>query len=100
MTQSESASERARRPVRGRHERLDLELDLIIDAGHLAVDDLVADATTIGATAFARIAPTERIDDLVTDPAADPSALEELRAAGVQVHLADLRPTAQEADQP
>ncbi|WP_422116605.1 DeoR/GlpR family DNA-binding transcription regulator [Brachybacterium sp. UNK5269] len=61
---------------------------------------VVADATKIGATAFARIAPTEWIDDLVTDPAADPSALEELRAAGVQVHLADLRPTAQEADQP
>lgn len=42
----------------------------------------------------------ERIDDLVTDRAADPSALEELRAAGVHHHLADLDPTAQERDQP
>lgn len=58
---------------------------------------VVADASKIGAVAFARIAPASRIDDLVTDGAADPSALEALRAAGVQVHLADPRPDSEEA---
>ncbi|GAA1491258.1 DeoR/GlpR family DNA-binding transcription regulator [Brachybacterium sacelli] len=49
---------------------------------------VVADGTKIGATAFARIARMDQIDDLVTDPSADPSLLEELRGAGVAVHVA------------
>lgn len=50
---------------------------------------VLADSSKIGASAFARIAPATRIDDLVTDAAADPSQLRELQAAGVRVHVAD-----------
>jgi len=39
-------------------------------------------------TSSFRVGPLEEIDDLVTTPDAPESALEEIRAAGVQVHLA------------
>lgn len=50
---------------------------------------VLADSTKIGATAFARIGAIEVVDDVVTDAKVDPEELEALRAAGVQVHLAD-----------
>lgn len=60
---------------------------------------VVADAEKIGASAFARITPASGIHDLVTDSAADPAALEALRESGVRIHLADLDPAHQEAEQ-
>ncbi|HIY22902.1 MAG TPA: DeoR/GlpR family DNA-binding transcription regulator [Candidatus Brachybacterium merdigallinarum] len=59
---------------------------LIERAARLVV---VADGSKIGAAAFARIAETSQVHDLVTDPGADPDALQALREAGVQTHLAD-----------
>lgn len=50
---------------------------------------VVADGAKIGATAFARIVRTDGIDDLVTDPSADPEALEKIRGAGIDVHVAE-----------
>lgn len=50
---------------------------------------IVADGTKIGATAFACITRADGIDDLVTDASADPDALEGLREAGIDVHIAD-----------
>lgn len=47
----------------------------------------VADSSKVGTGAFARIGPVDRIDDLVTDDAADPEAVAALREAGVSVHL-------------
>lgn len=61
---------------------------------------VIADAAKIGTGAFARIAPASALHDVVTDEAADPSVLDALRAAGVQVHLAAPRPAPQEAPQP
>ena len=58
---------------------------LIERAARLVV---VADGSKIGAAAFARIAETAQVNDLVTDPGADPDALQALREAGVQIHLA------------
>ena len=43
--------------------------------------------------------PASGIHDLVTDSAADPAALEALRESGVRIHLADLDPVHQEAEQ-
>ncbi|WP_193105742.1 DeoR/GlpR family DNA-binding transcription regulator [Brachybacterium sp. FME24] len=59
---------------------------------------VVADAEKIGASAFACITPASGIHTLVTDSAAEPSALEELRTAGVRVLLADLDPDEQEVE--
>ncbi|WP_432803610.1 hypothetical protein [Brachybacterium sillae] len=39
----------------------------------------------VGASAFARICPTERVDVLITDAEADPGELAALRAWGVEV---------------
>src|SRR5699024_11456580 len=50
---------------------------------------VVADHTKIGADAFARIGSPEIIDDLVTDSAADPAVLDQLREAGIAVHIAE-----------
>lgn len=52
---------------------------------------VVADHTKIGVDAFARIGAPEIIDDLVTDAAADPAVLEQLRSAGITVHVAEGR---------
>lgn len=50
---------------------------------------VIADGTKIGATAFARIARTDQIHDLITDSSADPEVLEQLRGAGIEVHVAE-----------
>jgi DeoR/GlpR family transcriptional regulator of sugar metabolism len=48
----------------------------------------VADATKLGKAAFARIAPIEQLDVLVTDSDASPAFLDEIRGAGVEVVIA------------
>jgi len=55
---------------------------LIDRARHVIV---VADASKIGAVAFARICPVDRIDELITDRGANVRALRSLREAGVKV---------------
>ena len=50
---------------------------------------VVADSSKVGADAFARIGPVDAIDELVTDDAADPDALQALREAGVTVHVVE-----------
>ena len=47
----------------------------------------VADSSKIGRTAFARICPIDRVDELITDSAADPRALDAIRDAGVVVSI-------------
>ncbi len=49
---------------------------------------LAATGDKVRRTSSFRVGPLEEIDDLVTTPDAPESALEEIRAAGVQVHLA------------
>ncbi len=49
---------------------------------------VVADASKVGARAFARICPVERIDTLVTDDRIDGAALRAFREAGVDVVVA------------
>lgn len=49
---------------------------------------VVGDSSKIGKSAFVRICPLEDIDVLVTDEDADPEAVAELTAAGVEVLLA------------
>jgi len=46
---------------------------------------VVADSTKVGTAAFARICAVERVDELITDPAANVRALHALREAGVEV---------------
>jgi DeoR family transcriptional regulator of aga operon len=46
---------------------------------------VVADSTKIGTAAFVRICPIERVDELITDRAANVRALRELREAGLTV---------------
>jgi len=46
---------------------------------------VVADATKIGHTAFARICETAEVDTLVTDARIAPEQVARLEAAGVQV---------------
>jgi DeoR family transcriptional regulator of aga operon len=45
----------------------------------------VADSSKIGRVAFARICSLEAVDELITDQAADPSAVASMREAGVVV---------------
>ncbi len=47
----------------------------------------VADSSKIGRSAFARICPIDRVDELITDSAADPRALDAIRDAGVAVSI-------------
>lgn len=56
----------------------------MLDAAERVV--VVADATKVGRRAFARISEVSAVGDLVTDAAADPQVVEELRRAGVRVH--------------
>jgi DeoR family transcriptional regulator, aga operon transcriptional repressor len=49
---------------------------------------LVADSSKIGKVTFARICPVREIDELITDRAADPSAVGALTEAGIKVTLA------------
>ena len=46
---------------------------------------VVADSSKIGRTAFARICPIERVQELITDADADPATLDAIREAGVAV---------------
>jgi DeoR family transcriptional regulator of aga operon len=46
---------------------------------------VVADSSKIGKVAFARICQLTRAEELITDGAADPEALEEIEAAGLRV---------------
>jgi DeoR/GlpR family transcriptional regulator of sugar metabolism len=48
----------------------------------------VADATKLGKAGFARVAPIEQLDVLVTDSDASPGFLDEMRSAGVEVVIA------------
>jgi DeoR family transcriptional regulator of aga operon len=48
---------------------------------------IIADASKVGAHAFARICPVDRISALITDSAADPAAVAQLEQAGVSVTL-------------
>jgi DeoR family transcriptional regulator, aga operon transcriptional repressor len=57
-------------------------LALIERAGRVIV---VADASKIGRTAFARICPVERVHELITDAGADPAELARIAEAGVAV---------------
>jgi DeoR family transcriptional regulator of aga operon len=50
---------------------------------------VVADGSKIGRLALAQVATTDQVDVLVTDSSADPEALEEIRAAGVEVRVVD-----------
>jgi DeoR family transcriptional regulator, aga operon transcriptional repressor len=60
------------------------DLALIERAAHVIV---VADASKIGRSAFARICPIERVDELVTDRTANVRALRALRDAGLTVQV-------------
>jgi len=46
---------------------------------------VVADSSKVGAAAFVRICPVERVDELITDPGANIRALRALRDAGLEV---------------
>lgn len=46
---------------------------------------VIADASKLGRTAFARICPIDRVDTLVTDASAEPAVVAEFGAAGLQV---------------
>ena len=48
---------------------------------------VVADSSKVGQVAFARICELERVDELITDEAADPDAVSAIREAGVEVTL-------------
>jgi DeoR/GlpR family transcriptional regulator of sugar metabolism len=49
---------------------------------------VLADHTKIGRETMCQTVPSERIDTLITSPGADPTALEELRAGGIDVVVA------------
>lgn len=49
---------------------------------------VLADSTKLGRTCFAEVCPSERIHVLVTDTGADPAIVEDLRAKGLEVILA------------
>ena len=48
---------------------------------------LVADSSKIGQVTFARICPAQDVDELITDRAADPAAVQALSETGMQVTL-------------
>lgn len=48
---------------------------------------VVADSSKVGQVAFARICGLERVDELISDDAADPDAVAAIRDAGVEVTL-------------
>jgi DeoR family transcriptional regulator of aga operon len=50
---------------------------------------VVADGSKIGAVALAQMAEIEQVEMLITDSTADPAELDRLRAAGVEVVIAD-----------
>lgn len=50
---------------------------------------VVADGSKIGSVALAQMAEIEQVEMLITDSSADPEELDRLRAAGVEVVIAD-----------
>jgi DeoR family transcriptional regulator of aga operon len=48
---------------------------------------VVADGSKIGKVTLAKMADLSQIHDLVTDPTADPAALEQIAQAGVRIHI-------------
>ncbi|GAA1626243.1 DeoR/GlpR family DNA-binding transcription regulator [Georgenia ruanii] len=50
---------------------------------------VVADGSKVGRVTLAKMADLSEVDVLVTDSSADPTALEAIRAAGVEVHVAE-----------
>lgn len=58
---------------------------LMVDCAQRVV--VVADSSKVGRHAFARICDVGRIDTLITDKAAAPADVDDLRAAGVRVEL-------------
>jgi DeoR family transcriptional regulator of aga operon len=50
---------------------------------------VVTDGSKIGRLALAQVATIDQVDLLVTDTSADPEALAEIRAAGVEVRVVD-----------
>lgn len=55
---------------------------------------VVADGSKIGRVTLAKVADATAIDDLVTDPSADPGELARLAARGAQIHLVEVGSTA------
>jgi DeoR family transcriptional regulator of aga operon len=51
---------------------------------------VVADGSKIGKLALAQVAVIDQVDLLVTDSSADPEALDEIRAAGVEVTVVEV----------
>ncbi len=49
---------------------------------------VLADGSKLGAVTAAAVAPTSRIQTVVTDPSAPPAELERLRTAGLEVVIA------------
>jgi DeoR family transcriptional regulator of aga operon len=52
---------------------------------------VAVDGSKIGKITFAKMVTPSQIDHLVTDSTADPEQLERIAAAGVQVHVVDVR---------
>jgi DeoR family transcriptional regulator of aga operon len=51
---------------------------------------VVADGSKIGRVALAQMASLDQVETLITDSTADAAALDAIRAAGVQVVVADV----------
>ncbi len=61
---------------------------------------VLADASKLGKVAFARVAPLDRIDLLITDAAVTADQLAPLRAAGLSVHVAGIENPSREGPPP
>jgi len=51
---------------------------------------VAVDGSKIGKVTFAKMAPLNQIDHLVTDSTADPRQLEQIEAMGVHVHVVEV----------
>ncbi|MGO4249508.1 DeoR/GlpR family DNA-binding transcription regulator [Paenarthrobacter sp. RAF54_2] len=54
---------------------------------------VVADGSKVGEVTLAKMADLTQIDDLVTDPSADPTALDQIAQAGVRIHVVSYKNT-------
>lgn len=54
---------------------------------------VVADSSKVGRVTLAQVVKVSGIDDLVTDSDADPRAIDDLRSAGIRIHLVDADPS-------
>jgi DeoR family transcriptional regulator of aga operon len=61
-----------------------------IEMGHRTV--VLADHTKLGRVSTRQVVPLDAIDTLITDPGAKPSVIDDLRAAGAQVVVAEVSP--------